>query len=222
MQQWKSTFTLITCVNLKKNHFLDSTKGTGCRQPHPPLLPWNPHPRPHSECLEKAFNIKQIISILKERSHSLRCSRPMTFETKSSYCRVKVEFNAINWGRHGSSTTFETGLRQFHVMVVQRRQEKNVMDVQSHCFAKLSLLLFCWSCCCPYMYVWIHGHHTKNPEFEGDPALVTISLWKAQSTWLCNERVYAIIYSAVVLETAKTEHDGMPQVSHKCINRRAS
>ena len=33
-----------------------------------------------------------------------------TFETKSSYCRVKVEFNSINLARHGSSTTFETGL----------------------------------------------------------------------------------------------------------------
>lgn len=50
-----------------KTHFFNFTKGTGCRQPHPPPLPWNPHPRPHSECLEKAFNIEQIISILKER-----------------------------------------------------------------------------------------------------------------------------------------------------------
>ena len=33
-----------------------------------------------------------------------------TFETKSSYCRAKVEFNSINLVRHGSSTTFETGL----------------------------------------------------------------------------------------------------------------
>ena len=60
-----------------------------------------------------------------------------TFETKSSYCRVarqrlpcytavtrlgfktsrycraKVEFNSINWVRHGSSATFETGLRLY-------------------------------------------------------------------------------------------------------------
>ena len=26
------------------------------------------------------------------------------------YCRAKVEFNSINLVRHGSSTTFETGL----------------------------------------------------------------------------------------------------------------
>ena len=32
------------------------------------------------------------------------------FQT-SRYCRAKVEFNSINWVRHGSSTTFETGLR---------------------------------------------------------------------------------------------------------------
>ena len=23
------------------------------------------------------------------------------------------------------------------------------------------ILLFCGSCCCPYMYVWIHGHNKK-------------------------------------------------------------
>ena len=33
------------------------------------------------------------------------------FQT-SRYCRAKVEFNSINLVRHGSSTTFETGLRQ--------------------------------------------------------------------------------------------------------------
>ena len=32
------------------------------------------------------------------------------FQT-SRYCRANVEFNSINWVRHGSSTTFETGLR---------------------------------------------------------------------------------------------------------------
>ena len=33
------------------------------------------------------------------------------FQT-SRYCRAKVEFNSINLVRHGSSTTFETGLSQ--------------------------------------------------------------------------------------------------------------
>ena len=47
-----------------------------------------------------------------------------------------------------SSTKRE--IRQFHVAVVQRRQknvQKNVMHVQSCCFACLNLLLFCRSCC---------------------------------------------------------------------------
>lgn len=47
--------------------FFNSTTGTGCREPHPLPLPWNPHPGPYSERLEKAFNTEQIISILKER-----------------------------------------------------------------------------------------------------------------------------------------------------------
>ena len=33
-----------------------------------------------------------------------------TFETKSSYCRAKVEYNSINLVRHGSGVTFEMGL----------------------------------------------------------------------------------------------------------------
>ena len=33
------------------------------------------------------------------------------------------------------------------------------MQVQSGCFANLTLLLFGRSCCCPYMYVWILGYH---------------------------------------------------------------
>ena len=41
-------------------------------------------------------------------------------------------------------------IRQFHVVVVQRRQgnvQKSVMHVQSCCFARLNLLFFCSSCC---------------------------------------------------------------------------
>ena len=41
-------------------------------------------------------------------------------------------------------------IRQFHVVVVQWRQrnvQKSGMHVQSCCFAKLNLLLFCRSCC---------------------------------------------------------------------------
>ena len=47
-----------------------------------------------------------------------------------------------------SSTKRE--IRQFHVVVVQRRQrnvQKSVMHVQSCCFACLNLLLFCRSRC---------------------------------------------------------------------------
>ena len=39
------------------------------------------------------------------------------FQT-SRYCRAKVEFNSINWVRHCSSTTFETGLRFFFFSIV--------------------------------------------------------------------------------------------------------
>ena len=48
-----------------------------------------------------------------------------------------------------SSTKRE--IRQFHVVVVQRRQrnvQKSVMHVQTCCFACLNLSLFCLSCCC--------------------------------------------------------------------------
>ena len=48
-----------------------------------------------------------------------------------------------------SSTKRE--IRQFHVVVVQRRQrnvQKSVMHVQSCCFACLNLFLFCRSRCC--------------------------------------------------------------------------
>ena len=34
-----------------------------------------------------------------------------TWLQTSRYCRAEVEFNSINWVRHGSSTTFETGLK---------------------------------------------------------------------------------------------------------------
>ena len=48
-----------------------------------------------------------------------------------------------------SSTKRE--IRQFHVVVVQRRQrnvEKSVMHVQSCCFSNQNLSLFCRSRCC--------------------------------------------------------------------------
>ena len=51
----------------------------------------------------------------------------------SRYCRAKVEFNSINWVRQGSSTTFETGLRNV---------QKNVMHVQSCCFANETYCFF--------------------------------------------------------------------------------
>ena len=40
----------------------------------------------------------------------LHGSSTTCFQT-SRYCRAKVEFNSVNLVRHGSSTTFETGLR---------------------------------------------------------------------------------------------------------------
>ena len=41
----------------------------------------------------------------------LQGSSTIWFQT-SRYCRTNVEFNSINLVRHGSSTTFETGLEQ--------------------------------------------------------------------------------------------------------------
>ena len=41
----------------------------------------------------------------------LHGSSTIWFQT-SRYCRANVEFNSINLVRHGSSTTFETGLEQ--------------------------------------------------------------------------------------------------------------
>ena len=49
----------------------------------------------------------------------MKCSRDYTWPRTSStswfqtsrYCRAKVEFNSVKLVRHGSSTTFETGLR---------------------------------------------------------------------------------------------------------------
>ena len=46
----------------------------------------------------------------------LRGSSTTWFQT-SRYCRAKVEFNAINLVRHGSTATFETGLSFFLTQV---------------------------------------------------------------------------------------------------------
>ena len=49
----------------------------------------------------------------------LRGSSTTWFQT-SRYCRAKVEFNSINWVRHGSSMTFETGLRRSRISVIMK------------------------------------------------------------------------------------------------------
>ena len=78
-------------------------------------------------------------------------------------------------------------VRQFHVVVVQQRQEKSVMHLQSRCFANFTLLLFCRSCYCPYIYVWIHGHRSKkNLEFEADPASKNVALKSRKCKSPCN------------------------------------
>ena len=54
--------------------------------------------------------------------------------------------------------------------------DRKKKSVQSRCFANLTLLLFCRSCC-SYMYVWIHGHRDKKSfEFEADPASNNLAL----------------------------------------------
>ena len=55
--------------------------------------------------------------------------------------------------------------------------------MQSGCFANLTLLLFCWSCCSPYMYVWIHGYHGNKKALNLKLILLaTMLLQKGEST----------------------------------------
>ena len=92
------------------------------------------------------------------------------------------------------------GVRQFDVVVVQRRQEKRVMDVHSHRVAILTLLLFCRPCCFPYMYVWIHiATTTRNPWIwsRSDPASNNVAL-KSREHLTLQWRVHAIDYGAIV------------------------
>ena len=56
-----------------------------------------------------ARSLRSLRSNRKARFALLHGSSTNWFQT-SRYCRAKVEFNSINWVRHGSSTTFETGL----------------------------------------------------------------------------------------------------------------
>ena len=47
---------------------------------------------------------------------------------------------------------------KFRFEVVQRRQEKRRDARAKSLFCQSNpILLFCRSCCCRYMYVWIHG-----------------------------------------------------------------
>ena len=64
--QWKSTLTLIKCVNSMRRLFFDSTKGTGSRSHIPfPFLGIDSLDHILNAC-KKVFNIEQIISMLKE------------------------------------------------------------------------------------------------------------------------------------------------------------
>ena len=67
--------------------------------------PESPHTRPHVPVpLSPSHFYTQPNQV-----ELLPCST--TWFQTSRYCHAKVEFNSINLVRHGSSTTFETGLR---------------------------------------------------------------------------------------------------------------
>ena len=76
-------------------------------------------------------NVFIIYELSSARLAVLHGSSTTWFQT-SRYCRAKVEFNSINWVRHGSSTTFETGLI-FPIL--------NVRDVFLDCL-DLSFIIF--------------------------------------------------------------------------------
>ena len=65
--QWKSTFTIIKCINSMLRLFFDSTWGIGCRS-HIPFPCLGIDTLDHIlNAWKKAFNIEKIISMLKER-----------------------------------------------------------------------------------------------------------------------------------------------------------
>ena len=72
----------------------------------------------------------------------VRHGRSATFETKSSYCRAKVEFNSINLVRYGNSTTFDSQSRQeAYRKSNQNLSEKAVQIFKLTVFAGIHVLL---------------------------------------------------------------------------------
>ena len=90
-----------------------------------------------------------------------------------------------------SASSWKEEVRQFCFAVVQRRQEQKrdargkSLFCQSNPIAFLPVFLLSL-----YMYVWIHRHYDNKKPLNLKPILlVTMLLWKAESTWLCIERV---------------------------------
>ena len=61
-------------------------------------------------------NVFIIYELSSARQLAVLHSSSRTWFPTSRYCRANFEFNSINLVRHGSSTTFETGLRCFYFM----------------------------------------------------------------------------------------------------------
>ena len=76
--------------------------------PHNYVIPQAmPHAIPQTHSF---FYPRRLLPCSTARLSVLHGSSTTWFQT-SRYCRAKVEFNSSNWVRHGSSTTFETGLK---------------------------------------------------------------------------------------------------------------
>ena len=114
------------------------------------------------------------------------------------------------------ASSWKLEFRQFRVMVMQQWQEKR-HDARAK-------WLFCQPNPTAFLLVLVLSLHVcLDPWLPRQQKalnlklilLATMLLCKAESTWLCYERVHAIIYRfcSLVLETATSEHDRMLQVS---------
>ena len=118
-----------------------------------------------------------------------------TFETKSSYCRAKVEFNSVNLVRPGCSTTFERGLTKLR----QRRQWER-LQLNRFIWAKQHLCTcithFCTFHCRPcttttwndQILSWLEKGNGKAINF-------TISFWSRTQSSLFNSNLTSLLSS---------------------------
>ena len=113
------------------------------------------------------------------------------------------------------ASSWKLEFRQFRVMVMQQWQEKRHDAGAKWLFCQPNPTAF-WPVLLLSLHVWILGYHGNKKALNLKLILLaTMLLCKAESTWLCSERVHAIIYRfcSLVLEAATSEHDRMLQVS---------